>query len=156
MAEATKEVVATYRSAEEARTAIQALERRGIDAEQIRMIGTPGVNAARTDYAMREPDEVLTRTVGRRALGGSIALAVVAAIIVFVVARFVLDAAVGAAVAFAAGAFMAGGALGFFYGGAASLAGSGGGGGGVAGARAAASARRVPGGARGHPPGAPA
>src|SRR4051794_25312452 len=122
MAEATKEVVATYRSAEEARTAIQALERRGIDAEQIRMIGTPGVDAPRTDYAMREPDEVLTRKVGRRALGGSVALAVVAAIVVFVVARFVLDSAVGAAVAFAAGAFMAGGALGFFYGGASSLA----------------------------------
>ena len=122
MAEATKEVVATYRTAEDARTAIQMLERHGVDAERIRMIGTPGLRAVRTDSAMRDPDERLTRDVGRRAVGGSVVLAVVAAVVVFLVARFALDAAAGAALAFAVGAGMAGGALGFFLGGVSKLA----------------------------------
>jgi hypothetical protein len=122
MAEATREVVATYRSAEEARTAIRMLERHGVDAERIRMIGTPGLRAVRTDSAMREPDERLTRDVGRRAMGGSVGLAVVAAAVVFLVSKLAFDAAPGAALAFAAGAYMAGGALGFFLGGASRLA----------------------------------
>jgi predicted phage tail protein len=122
MAEATKEVVATYRDAEAARTAIQALERHGVDADRIRMIATPGVRTPKTDDAMREPDMAVTRKVGTRALGTSAGLAVVAGVAVFVLARFVLDSAMGAALAFGVGAFMAGGALGFFLGGVSVLA----------------------------------
>jgi hypothetical protein len=122
MAEATKEVVATYRDAEAARTAIQALERHGIDADRIRMIGTSGVRTPKTDEAMREPDMAVTRKVGSRAAGGGIALAVVVGLAAFLVTRFALDAAPGAALMFGVGGFIAGGALGMLFGGYSTLA----------------------------------
>ena len=121
MAEATREVVATYRRPAEARSAIKMLERHGIDAERIRMIGTPGLRDARTD-AVPNPDMTVTRKVGARGFATAIVVAVVAFVVVYVLSRFVLDAAAGASMTFAVGAFVAGGALGFFYGGATALA----------------------------------
>src|SRR3954471_9200431 len=117
MAEAMKEVVATYPSAEAARSAIQALERRGIDAERIRMIGTPGLRTPTTDDAMREPDMAVTRTVGSRAASAGIALAIVVGVAAFLLTRFVLDAAPGAALMFGVGGLIAGGAVGMLFGG---------------------------------------
>src|SRR5690349_19178805 len=122
MAEATREVVATYSSAEAARTAIQALERHGIDAERIRMIDTPGLRTPTTDEAMRDPDMAVTRKVGGRAAGAGIAMAIVVAVAVFLVTRFALDAAPGAALMFGVGGFVAGGALGMLFGGYSTLA----------------------------------
>src|SRR5690348_4954047 len=112
MAEATKEVVATYPNAEAARTAIKALERHGIDAERIRMIDTPGLRAPKTDEALRDPDMAVTRKVGSRAAVGGLAMAVVVGVAAFVVTRLALDAAPGAALMFGVGGFIAGGALG--------------------------------------------
>ncbi|MEN3273539.1 MAG: hypothetical protein V7636_2300 [Actinomycetota bacterium] len=122
MAEAMKEVVATYPSAEAARSAIQALERTGIDAERIRMIGTPGLRTAITGEAMREPDMAVTRTVGSRAAGVGVAMAIVVGAAVFLLTRFAFDAAPGAALMFGVGGLVAGGALGMLFGGYSSLA----------------------------------
>ena len=122
MAEAMKEVVATYPSAEAARTAIQALERKGIDAERIRMIGTPGLRTPKTDDATRTADMAVTRKVGSRAASGGVAMAVVVGAAVFLVTRFALDAAPGAALMFGVGGLIAGGALGMLFGGYSTLA----------------------------------
>jgi hypothetical protein len=122
MADATREVVATYPSAEAARSAIKALERHGIDAERIRMIDTPGLRAPTTDQAMRAPDMAVTRAVGTRAASAGIALGIVVGVVVFLVTRFALDAAPGAALMFGVGGFIAGGALGMLFGGYSTLA----------------------------------
>jgi hypothetical protein len=122
MAEAMKEVVATYPSADAARTAIQALERKGIDAGRIRMIDTPGLRAPTTDDAMREPDMAVTRTVGTRAASGGIVLAIVVGVAAFLLTRFVFDAAPGAALMFGVGGAIAGGAVGMLFGGYSTLA----------------------------------
>jgi len=125
MAEAMKEVVATYPSAEAARSAIQALERKGIDAERIRMIDAPGLRTPKTDDAMREPDMAVTRTVGSRAAVVGVAVAVVVGVAAFVVTRFAFDAAPGAALMFGVGGVVAGGAIGMLFGGYSTLAVSG-------------------------------
>ncbi|MEA3056284.1 MAG: hypothetical protein QOD30_1716 [Actinomycetota bacterium] len=122
MAEAMKEVVATYPSAEAARTAIQVLERTGIDAERIRMIDTPGLRAPTTDDAMREPDMAVTGKVGSRAASVGVALAIVVGVAAFLVTRFALDAAPGPSLMFGVGGAIAGGALGMLFGGYSSLA----------------------------------
>lgn len=122
MAEAMKEVVATYPSAEAARTAIQALERTGIDAERIRMIDTAGLRTPTTDDAMREPDMAVTRKVGGRAAAGGVVLAILVGVTVFLLTRFAFDAAPGAALMFGVGGAIAGGAVGMLFGGYSTLA----------------------------------
>lgn len=114
------EVVATYRDPQSARKAITMLERHGVDASCIHLLGAPDAHMAKTDEAQNAPDMSLTREVGRR--GFSMAL----------VAGIVLGA-IGAGVGYAAGGMtgallggvgflMVGGTLGFFYGGASGIA----------------------------------
>jgi hypothetical protein len=121
MAEATKEVVATYPDAEAARTAIQTLERTGIDAESIRMIGTRGVDTPKVDAAMREPDMAVTRTVGTRGFTMAVLVAVGVAAVAAAV-TWLVSGSTSATLIAAAGGFMFGGPMGFFYGGASALA----------------------------------
>ena len=121
MADAAKEVVATYADPEAARAAIAALERHGVDAERIRMLDDPEVRAPKTGAAMREPDVAMSHEVGTRSLAGSVGLALGAAVVAFIIVRFLLDGSMAASLGSAAGFFMAGGALGFFIGGASAL-----------------------------------
>jgi len=122
-------VLATYRSADEARAAITALERDGgVEAGDIELLGADGVGAPRTNEAQRDVDGAIAGTVAKRvgagvaagaAIGGIVGL--VAGYLVFEVFDLVADMTTagvfGAAIAGAAvGAY-----LGFFYGGATGL-----------------------------------
>lgn len=122
-------VVATYRSADEARAAITALERTGgVEAGDIELLGADGVGAPRTNEAQREVDLATTGAVARRSGIGIVIGAVVGGLIglvggylVFEVFDLVSDTTTagiaGAAIAGAA----AGALLGLFYGGASGL-----------------------------------
>jgi hypothetical protein len=119
MAEATRELVATYRDASSARAAIAALERTGVDAERIRLLAAPGARTPKTGAAMREPDMALTGDVGMR----GVTVAIAAAFVLGGIAAIVGWAVSGPTAALIAGVgfAVAGGTLGFFYGGASVL-----------------------------------
>ena len=121
MAEAAREVVATYGNPDAARAAIAALERHGVDAARIRLLEGAGARSPKTGAAMRESDVALTHEVGGRGLGVAVVLALMAGAAAFLIVRFLLDGSMTASLGSAAGFFMAGGALGFFIGGASAL-----------------------------------
>ena len=122
-------VVATYRSAEEARAAITALERSGgVEAGDIELLGVDGAGAPRTNEAQRDVDMAVTGAVAKRSGVGILIGAVVGGLIgllggwlVFEVFDLVDDMTTagvfGAAIAGAA----VGALLGMFYGGASGL-----------------------------------
>jgi hypothetical protein len=116
MADATRELVVRYRDPEQARAAIVALERRGIDADNIHLTA-PGVGAPTTDGATRQVDKAVAKRVGRRSLGTSVVLALLLGAMGAVLGWFVSGGDSTAMLLTAAGCFMAGGALGFVYGG---------------------------------------
>jgi hypothetical protein len=116
MADATRELVVRYRDPEQARAAIVALERRGIDADHIHLTA-PGVGAPTTDGATRQVDKAVAKRVGRRSLGTSVVLALLLGAMGAVLGWFVSGGDSTAMLLTAAGCFMAGGALGFVYGG---------------------------------------
>ena len=113
------ELIATYRDPEAARRAITTLERHGVDAACINLLEAPGADVPKTDAAMREPDMAMTGDIGRRgfvtAVVAAVVLGAIAAVIGYVVAQET-GALLGGV-----GFFVAGGALGFFYGGASAL-----------------------------------
>jgi hypothetical protein len=121
MAEPTNELLATYADPDAARAAIAALERHGVDAEHIRLLDAPGVGAPRTGAAERRVEHAAMAPVARRGFGMSILVAVIAAAVGGLVALMVSGGEMMPTVGAAAGFFMAGGAIGFFYGGASAL-----------------------------------
>ena len=122
-------VLATYRSADDARAAITALERNGgVEAGDIELLGADGVGAARTNEAQREIDLAQTGAIAKRSGIGIVTGALIGGLLgllggwlVFEVFDLVDDMTTagiaGAAIAGAA----AGALLGLFYGGATGL-----------------------------------
>ena len=116
------EVLVTYRDPESARKAIRSLESHGIDANSIHLTDAPGARAAKIDGAMRAPDKAVARKVGGRSLATAAVVSLVLAAIGGAVGWFASGGDQTGAAIGAIGGFMAGGALGFFYGGASALA----------------------------------
>lgn len=111
-------LVATYATAEQARAALQMLERKGVEAGDIELFG-PGIAAAQqpqTNDEQREVDLAVTTNVGKRLGVGIFAGAIIGAIVGALLGMLIGDNAVAIAMGGFAGA-AAGVALGFFYGG---------------------------------------
>ena len=118
----TKTLVATYATPEQARAALQMLERKGVDAGDIELFG-PGIESGQrpvTNDEQSEADLRSTAAVGKRFTATSAALAVVGAVIGAVLGGVVADDATGILVG-AIGGFIVGGLLGFLWGGYASI-----------------------------------
>jgi hypothetical protein len=111
------EVVATYGQPDEARKAMVALERHGVDAAFIRVSDAPGMRTPKTEEAMREPDMAVTREIGRRSAVTSLGAAVVVGVIGLAIAMAISDADKTAMIMGGVGGFIVGGLLGMLYGG---------------------------------------
>ena len=116
------EVLVTYKDPESARRAIRSLESHGVDSSRIHLTSAPGAQVPKTDEAMREPDMAMAGTVGRRSLATAAVLSLLLGAIGGAVGWFASGGDQTGAAIGAVGGFMAGGALGFFYGGASALA----------------------------------
>lgn len=122
-------LVATYADPEHARSAIEALERKGIEAGNITLLGQGAEPAAapETNVDQRRSDLAATGTVGKRAMSGLVAGAVLGALLGAIGGYLVHELAdvgpsamvvvVGAALAFGGMGAYAGG----WYGGASAL-----------------------------------
>jgi len=118
----TKTLVATYATPEQARAALQMLERKGVDAGDIELFG-PGIESGQRPVTNDEQNAVdmkSTAAVGKRFTATSAALAVVGAVIGGVLGGIVADDGTGILVG-ALGGFIVGGLLGFLWGGYGSL-----------------------------------
>ena len=115
------EVLVTYKDPESARKAIRTLESHGLDAAHIHLAYAPDAHVAKTDEAMREPDMAMAGEVGRRSLATAAVLSLVLGAVGGAIGWFASGGDQTGAAIGAAGGFMAGGALGFFYGGASAL-----------------------------------
>lgn len=119
------ELRATYPDADAARAAITALERHGVEANDIRFIGgANGMHEATSGDATREVDMATTHEVGTRSFKASIVLSTIGAIAGFAVGWFASDGDLGPALGAAVGAWIVGGVLGFLYGGYSGIAAS--------------------------------
>ncbi|MEA3019555.1 MAG: hypothetical protein QOI47_1079, partial [Actinomycetota bacterium] len=103
------------------RAAIAALERNGVDAEQIRLIDTPGARTAVSGARQRERDARVTNEVGMRGTSTALIGAGCGALAGGLAAWFASGGQAMPTFGAALGFFAAGGALGFFYGGASAL-----------------------------------
>jgi len=117
-----RDLVATYDSTEDARSAVIALERRGIEAADIELRGPAAEDAAipRDGAAQREADMAVMSQLGRRALGGAMAVGLGGLALGSVLGATLVGGAgptVGLGVALGALCF----GLGFFWGGATAL-----------------------------------
>lgn len=118
----TKTLVATYATPEQARAALQMLERKGVEAGDIELFG-PGIESGQRPVTNDEQNAVdmkSTAAVGKRFTATSAALAVVGAVIGGVLGGIVADDGTGILVG-ALGGFIVGGLLGFLWGGYGSL-----------------------------------
>jgi len=112
------ELRATYPDADAARKAISALERHGIDANDIHFVHDPaGVHEPKTGEATREVDMATTNQIGKRSMTASLALSTIGAIAGFAVGWVWGDGELGPALMGAVGFWIVGGLLGFLYGG---------------------------------------
>jgi hypothetical protein len=125
---AAHNMIAVYPTVEAAREAVTRLERKGIEAGNIELLGAAAEGAAepQTNIEQRKADMALTGAVGRRSAIGIVIGAVIGAVVIEI-AALVVDAIwdIGPNVVVASGAAV-GGALfgafaGFFYGGATGL-----------------------------------
>jgi hypothetical protein len=110
------EVVATYGDPDEARKAMVALERHGLDATYVHA-EAPGMRAPKTEDAMRAPDMAVTHDVGRRSAMTSFVAAVVVGAIALAVGAALSDADKTMMIMSGVGGFIVGGLLGMLYGG---------------------------------------
>ena len=109
-------LVATYATAEQARAALQMLERKGVEAGDIELFG-PGIEAAQqpqTNDEQRAADMAVTTSVGKRLSVGIFTGAILGAIIGAVLGRLIGDSSTAMVMGAFAGA-AAGVALGFLY-----------------------------------------
>ena len=116
-------LVATYPDAEHARVAMTALERRGVEAERIELLGAPVASArsAPSEDRALEKDLATTGRVGRFGAVGALLGAVVGAVLAVLVYLLIGPDVGAGAVASAIGGALLGGALGGFWGGGAAL-----------------------------------
>ncbi|CAN5422977.1 hypothetical protein BH18ACT1_BH18ACT1_10300 [soil metagenome] len=121
-------VMAVYATVEQARAAVTALERKGIEGGNIELLGAAaeGASEPQTNVEQRKADMAMTGQVGRRSLVGILIGAVVGAVVIALL-TLLIDAIVdiGEASAVLIGGVL-GGALigafgGLFYGGASGL-----------------------------------
>lgn len=122
MNQRTHNLVATYATPEQARAALQVLERKGVEAADIELFG-PGMESGKrpvTNDEQHDVDMASTRAVAARFSATSFALALVGAVVGMVVAGVVSDWSSGT-VAGGLGGFIVGGLLGFLWGGYAAL-----------------------------------
>jgi outer membrane lipoprotein SlyB len=116
-------LVATFATPEQARAALQALERKGVEAADIELFG-PGIESGKrpvTNDEQQAIDMESTATVAKRFTAVSAALAVVGAVIGGVLGAVVSDGYGGGILAGVLGGFIVGGLLGFLWGGYGSL-----------------------------------
>jgi outer membrane lipoprotein SlyB len=116
-------LVATYENPDKARAALQALERKGVEAADIELFG-PGIASGKrpvTNDEQQAIDMRSTAAVGKRFTAVSAALAVVGAIVGGVLGAVVSDGYGGGILAGVLGGFIVGGLLGFLWGGYGSL-----------------------------------
>jgi len=121
-------VIAVYPTVEAAREAVTRLERKGIEAGNIELLGAGAQGAAepQTNLEQRQADLALTGAIGRRSAAG-IAIGAVIGAVVVMVAALIADAAFeigpngGVALLGAIGGALFGAFAGFFYGGASGL-----------------------------------
>jgi len=117
------ELRATYSDADAARAAITALERHGVDANDIHFVHDPrGVHEPKIGEATREVDMATTHEVGKRSFTLSIILSTIGAIAGFAGGWLWSDGEMGPALMGAVGFWIVGGVLGFLYGGYTGLA----------------------------------
>lgn len=119
----SKRLVATYASPEEARAALQLLERKGVEAAEIELFG-PGVESGKrpvTNDEQHAVDMKATREVGKRFTVLSATLAVVGGIIGAVAGGLISDGWGTGVYAGAMAGVIVGGLLGFLWGGYGSL-----------------------------------
>ena len=117
------ELRATYPDADAARAAITALERHGVDANDIRFVHDPrGVHQPKTGEATREVDMATTHEVGKRSFTLSLILSTIGAIGGFAGGWFWSAGEMGPALMAGLGFWIVGGVLGFLYGGYSGLA----------------------------------
>lgn len=109
-------VIATYPSPDEARSALVALERRGVESADIELFG-PGMDAATmpvTNDEQRAADLDAVGAIARRGVLGVVIGALVGALLGFV-AAWVVGGSPGWQAGAALAGFVAGGPLGFVY-----------------------------------------
>jgi hypothetical protein len=126
---AAHNMIAVYPTVEAAREAVTKLERKGIEAGNIELLGAAaeGASEPQTNLELRRADMAMTGRVGRRsgiglAIGAAIGAVVVALATVLADAAFDIPGpAAAAALLGALGGALFGGFAGFFYGGATGL-----------------------------------
>jgi hypothetical protein len=125
---AAHNMIAVYPTVEAAREAVTRLERKGIEAGNIELLGAAAEGAAepQTNIEQRRADMAMTGKVGKRA-GVGIAIGAVIGAVVVMVAALIADAIFeigsngGVAIMGALGGALFGAFAGFFYGGATGL-----------------------------------
>jgi hypothetical protein len=125
---AAHNVIAVYPTVEAAREAVTRLERKGIEAGNIELLGAAaeGASEPQTNLEQREADMAMTGRVGRRSAIGIVIGAVVGAVVVAVAALiadaiFEIGPTGGVVLMGALGGALFGGFGGLFYGGATGL-----------------------------------
>ena len=126
---ASHNVIAVYPTVEAAREAVTRLERTGIEAGNIELLGAGAEGAAepQTNVEQRQADMAVTGAVGKRSAVGLAIGAVIGAVVVALAALaaeaiFDIPGATGGLLLIAAlGGALFGGYAGFFYGGASGL-----------------------------------
>ncbi len=114
---AAHNVVAVYRTADEARQAVNALSRAGVDALHVELIDR---ESSLSSGSTARADEELTGQVGRRAAIGAV-IGAVAGIIVGLVIHLIVRGNVVPEIVGGLVGLVIGGVLGAFYGGASAL-----------------------------------
>jgi hypothetical protein len=125
---AAHNVIAVYATVEAAREAVTRLERKGVEAGNIELLGAAAEGAAepQTNLEQRQADLAVTSAVGKRSALGVVVGAVIGALVVMaaaVVADAIFDIGPtgGIALMGALAGALFGGYAGFFYGGASGL-----------------------------------
>jgi hypothetical protein len=121
-------MIAVYPTVEKAREAVTRLERKGIEAGNIELLGAAAEGAAepQTNLEQRQADMAVTGAVGKRsavgiAIGGVIGAVVVAGAALLVDAIHDIGSSAPVALMGALGGALFGAFAGFFYGGATGL-----------------------------------
>jgi hypothetical protein len=110
------ELLATYRDPAAARAAITTLERQGVDAADIHLLGAADAHRAKTDEAQNAPDMAVTREVATRSFTTAAVVAVIVGVIGALAGWFAAEDS-AAVLMGGIGGVIVGGTLGFLWGG---------------------------------------